>query len=74
MSTPEINGLLQRIVELETLFTHLQHDVQQLNDVIIEQRQELEKLHEVNDRLQQHIEDLENPEERNPSDERPPHY
>ncbi|MEZ6045416.1 MAG: SlyX family protein [Planctomycetaceae bacterium] len=74
MSETDDQQLSNRITELEMLFTHLQHDVQQLNEVVLQQRQQLERLQKVNEQLQQHIEELENPEVRNPQEERPPHY
>ncbi|MCA9041657.1 MAG: SlyX family protein [Planctomycetaceae bacterium] len=74
MPDPHPTVLEQRIMELETLFTHLQHDVQQLNQVILEQQKQLDALHKKNEQLLQHIEELEKPEERDPLQERPPHY
>ncbi|QDU81103.1 hypothetical protein Pla110_28400 [Polystyrenella longa] len=74
MSPPDTEALLLRITDLEMLFTHLQHDVQQLNGVVLEQQSQLDDLRHINEKLQQHIEEIEGTEERNPSDERPPHY
>ena len=67
-------SLDERIVELEILCTHLQHDFQDLNKVVIDQQSQLDQVQKINEQLQQHIEELENPETRDPDQERPPHY
>lgn len=63
------------MTELELLFTHLQHELQQMNEVIIEQHREIAGLHEKIQELTNQVHSLEEPAEvRNPELEKPPHY
>lgn len=67
--------LTDRVTELEILTTHLQREIAELNGVILEQQQMLEKLSLVVSRLDHRIIDLEADDEvRDPEAERPPHY
>ena len=64
-----------RIVELEMLVTHLQHDVQTLNGVILDQQKQLDKFREVLSRLDDRVTRMGDPAEKfDPHLERPPHY
>lgn len=65
----------QRIEKLESAVAHLQHDFEQLNQVLLALQGDLriigQRLTRFDHRLSQ-LSDL--PEERSPEDERPPHY
>lgn len=68
-------SLEERVVELETIVMHLERDVEQLNGVIVAQQAEIESLKKLVERLQSRFETaLEEPEARDPREERPPHY
>lgn len=65
----------QRIIELESLVTHMQHDLETFNQVILEQQAALADLAKTVSRLDKQLGDL--PEEGaafDPDAERPPHY
>lgn len=62
-----------RIVHLESLIMHLQRDIEQLSRAILEQNTELDELRVNVSRLESRLDETEN-EERDPLDERPPHY
>jgi SlyX protein len=65
----------ERIVELEWIVTHLRHDLEQLNQIVLEQRKEIDELKTLLLRLTDRIEAAEaEPEARDPLQERPPHY
>ena len=67
--------LTERVTELEILTTHLQREITELNGVILEQQQMLEKLGLIVSRLDNRLVSLESDEEiRDPEAERPPHY
>lgn len=72
MSTPE--QLSQRVVDLEILVTHLQHDLQTLNEVILDQQKQLDLFREVIGRLDDRMARLDTTEKFDPGLERPPHY
>lgn len=60
----------ERLTELEIRFSHQDHFLQELNQVVVEQQQKIE-------RLEKELLDLKrntNSENRNLSDEKPPHY
>jgi SlyX protein len=64
-----------RLTELEILVTHLQRELADMHSVLLEQQKQLDQLHRVLARLDNRVVALEEPEdERNPEDERPPHY
>ena len=52
---------------------HLQRDIEQLSRAILEQNTELDELRVNVSRLESRLDETEN-EERDPLDERPPHY
>ena len=67
---------LARIVELETLYTHLQRTLGELDQVVLAQQRQIEAL---SNRVASLAGDLHRlsgsePEVRKPEDERPPHY
>lgn len=69
------SDLTTRVIELETTIAHLQHDMEQLSAVLIEQRSEIESLQRVTDKLKHQVDDSNTPsEQRNLLEERPPHY
>jgi SlyX protein len=69
------SDILKKLIDLESLFAHLQHEFEQLNSVVIEQNQRIDKLESAQQKLEQQVQTLEeDPQNRNPEDERPPHY
>lgn len=71
---PEVTRLSDRVVHLETLTMHLQHDLEQMNSALIDQQRELGRLRQflasIDDRMQR----LEPTDKLDPLSERPPHY
>lgn len=64
-----------RVTELETLVTHLQHDLEQMSNVLLTQKGEIDALTRSVEKLERRLEVLEQPpEERDLLEERPPHY
>jgi len=64
-----------RIVHLETLVTHLQYDLEQLYSDVLEQQAEIRALRETLTRLERRVDvSSEGPDQRDPLEERPPHY
>lgn len=63
-----------RIVEAEIALTHLQHDYESLNEVVLEQQKAIEQLSIQIQRLQTKVESNAEPEIRDAESERPPHY
>ena len=64
-----------RFIELESLVMHLQNDLEQMNNVILHQQREMESLNQRIQQLESRLEKTaESPEERDPLEERPPHY
>ncbi len=74
----EIDTLRQRVVQLEELFSHHQHHVQQLNEVIVEVRDELDALKIKCANQQSRLESLADSralaEGEDLADQKPPHY
>lgn len=69
------NSAEERLVRLESLAMHLQHDFETLNGVVLEQRAILERLERALNRLDSRLATLGEVEEtRDPLSERPPHY
>ncbi len=68
--------LAARITELEVLFTHLQKTIQELNQVILQQARQADRLAARLSQLTADYGTLSSgpPVERNPLEERPPHY
>jgi uncharacterized coiled-coil protein SlyX len=64
-----------RVVKLEFLVTHLEHEVATLNSVILEQQKQIDALNRTIARLDDRVTRLTFDEERrDPQSERPPHY
>jgi SlyX protein len=64
-----------RLVTIETAVAHLQHDVEQLHQVLVGVQTELRTLQLALDKLGSRVDDLrEPPEVRTPEADRPPHY
>lgn len=74
--TPPADKLLaHRVSELEFLLTHMQEDFQKLNAAVLDQQREIDALTKSLDRLGAKVDKLgEEPEKRDPVQERPPHY
>jgi len=71
-NTEEIN---EKLVHLESVIAHLQYEIEQLNSVVIEQNQRIDRLSSAQEKFEHRLESLsEDLEQRNPEDERPPHY
>lgn len=72
----DIESLQRRIVQLEELFSHHEHLVHQLNQAVVQVRKELAvveaKCKEQEGRIRSLRESQES--ERDPLDEKPPHY
>ncbi len=64
-----------RLTNVELLLTHLQHDFEQLSQVVFRQQAEIDALKTEVAKLSTRIVTLaDNPEARDPQDEKPPHY
>lgn len=64
-----------RIVQLESVVAHLQHDLEQMHEAILSLHAELRGSHDKLARLERRMLLLaEPPEQRDPGLERPPHY
>ncbi len=64
-----------RIAELESRLAHQEHTIGQLNDVVVEQQRQLDKLEASMNRLVERLQSGDDPgAEGNPLDELPPHY
>lgn len=75
MNQASNDALQSRVTELELMFTHLQHDLQQMSEVIVQQQNEIAQLNESILELTNQVHSLEEPSEvRDPEQERPPHY
>ncbi|MFK7821889.1 MAG: SlyX family protein [Planctomycetaceae bacterium] len=64
----------QRITNLETAIMHLQHDFEGLSDSLIHQQKTIDELKKTIEKLSATIQSLDTEEERDPKEERPPHY
>ena len=57
------------------MLTHLQHDVEQLNEALTEHFRRLQTFEDRFQRIEHDLESLaEAPEKRDPNEEKPPHY
>ncbi len=74
----DVDALVNRVVQLEELFSHHQHHVQQLNEVIVQLRGELDSLQIKYANQQSRLESLQESqalaETVDLADEKPPHY
>jgi SlyX protein len=65
----------ERLTNVELLLTHLQHDLEQLSQVVFRQQSELDALRKELALLDSRVVTLaEGPELRDPLAEKPPHY
>ena len=72
MSSDRLND---RLVHLESLLAHLQHESEQMHEVILAQQKEIDSLRRDVKRLEARFDrTAEEPERHDPIDERPPHY
>lgn len=73
MSSP--NSQDERLVRVETMLTHLQHDIEQLNAALTDHFRRLQSFEDRFQRIEHDLESLaDGPEERDPQSEKPPHY
>ena len=64
-----------RLTAIESLLMHLQHDLEQLHEAVVAQRDGIESLRRGVERLRGDIDRIElGPESRNPKLDKPPHY
>ena len=63
----------ERLESIETLLSHLQHDVDKLNEALFSQQAEISELKMQLSKLESTVDQIPQPPE-NPLDERPPHY
>lgn len=68
--------LQDRVTKLESALAHHQYEYDALNHVVIEQSERIEQLTRRLDRLEADLRDVREhiPDERDPVDEKPPHY
>lgn len=64
----------ERIVDAEMALTHLQHDYEALNEVVLAQQKTIEQLEIKIKRLETKVDANADPEVRDAESERPPHY
>jgi len=67
--------ITEKLVNLESLIAHVQYELEQLNAVVIEQNQKIDRLSSAQEKFEHRLESLsEDLDQRSPEDERPPHY
>jgi uncharacterized coiled-coil protein SlyX len=65
----------ERVTQLELLVMHLQHDLEQLSSVVVEQEAELTKLRGALGKVEHRVLELaERQDPSSPADDKPPHY
>lgn len=66
----------ERLVEIETKISFQEQTIKDLNDVLYEQQQEIERLGSICDHLMKRVKELSefNPGIDAPTNEKPPHY
>lgn len=64
----------ERIVDAEMALTHLQHDYDALNQVVLEQQKTIDGLMLKIQKLEAKVQTNSDPEVRDAADEKPPHY
>lgn len=73
--TSKVEELLSRLNELESVLMHIQHDVEQLNEAILQQGKVVDVIAKSMKQLDSRIGILENEDESPDSyQEKPPHY
>jgi SlyX protein len=69
------DSLNVRLIELESIVMHLQNDLVQMNNVILDQQRDIESLNRKVQQFENRLtETTGDPEKRDPLEERPPHY
>jgi uncharacterized coiled-coil protein SlyX len=72
MNSPKRNDR-ERLTQVESLLSHLQHDIDKLNDALIDQQRQVDELRTLVLKLESAVEQFpDSP--RDPREERPPHY
>jgi len=61
------------LAKIETLLSHLQHDIDKLNDALISQQAEIDGFRRSLSQVESNVDQLSFPPQ-NPLDEKPPHY
>ena len=75
MNNPEATSTEERLVRIETALAHLQHDIEQLNTSLTNHFARLQGFEQRFTRIEHEIEVLGEPaEQRDPAQEKPPHY
>jgi uncharacterized coiled-coil protein SlyX len=64
----------QRLTEMESAIMHLQHDVDSLSETLLHQQKVIDELNKSVEKLTSTIESMDGEEQRDPQQERPPHY
>lgn len=70
----ELARLIERQQAVEEAIMHIQHDVAKLNGALVDQQRQLNRLQRVLEDVDDRLGQLDPPEKRDPSSERPPHY
>ncbi len=72
----QLAALNERVVELESLITHVQHTLGQLDQVVLAQQKQIELLERTNGTLRTQLESLASrlDSDAKPEEEKPPHY
>jgi len=71
----EPGDISAKLVNLESLIAHVQYELEQLNAVIIDQNQRIEQLSSTQTKFKHQLQTMsEELDQRNPEEERPPHY
>ena len=68
-------GMIDRLLQIETVLAHLQHDVDSLNRSLATHFRRLQEIDDRFGRIEQELQiNGQEPEKRDPAAERPPHY
>ncbi len=70
---PDKNPLMDRIITLESALMHLQHDLEKIGQVVLDQQKQIEQQQLQIDRFEEKISQSQD-EFIDPLDEKPPHY
>jgi SlyX protein len=70
---PDQPGDAERLTQVEVLLSHLQHDVDKLNEVLIEQQAQIDVLKQLVRKVESVVDQIPEP-PLDPEQERPPHY
>jgi len=65
----------ERIIELETRLSFVEHHINEISDVIAQQAQQIDRLQQINEKLVARVRELaESGKSKTGVDEKPPHY